>query len=329
VKLPFYIFNPRHGMTLRDRVAKLCEYSLRKKLPGLRVTVPSTRQNYIYRSMASADSLPMGVYSLASLARWSEAVPRIQLCVDESLDAAEVVSTFARHGLTVEVATADSLDAELAKRGEETLRRFAQAFFWGRKMAFTFGLGDSVPVLYADLDVLWFKDPWGAFELPKLRGVLAGTDHYHSFDAGMLELMSGPHRQVLLETDPPCAGLYAVGANFQIPEEITGYIATQLAAGTPGYFCEQTLLALTVKLAGKQLSHAELPTCPEEETVWRPSYEGKRWIAAHYAGPTRPQFWRDAWSLFSDRGAAAQGRGSSVFRKPVLRETAGKGKLNL
>lgn len=240
----------------------------------------------------------MGVYSLASLARCAKAMPRVELCVDESLDASEVRSIFARHGLKVEVLTADDLDAELLNRGQQTLRRFAKAFFWGRKTAFTFGLSGDMPVLYADLDVLWFSDPWAAFELQTLQGVLAGTDCYHSFDDGLLELMSAPHRQVLLGTDPPCAGLYGVGADFRLPEEITSYMEKQLAAGTPGYFCEQTLLALTVKLAGRQLSFAELPTCPEEQTVWAPSYEGKPWIAAHYAGPTRPQFLRDAWALF-------------------------------
>jgi len=328
-RFPLYVLNPQHGMTLRDRVAKLCEYALRRRLSGFKAAVPTAEQTYIYRSMISADSLPMGVYSLASLARCSAGMPRIELCVDESLDAAEVETAFGRHGLTVATLTVADLDAALAERGEESLRHFARAFFWGRKTAFTFGLGSAVPVLYADLDVLWFKDPWEAFELLKLQAVLAGTDQYRTYDERMLEMMSATHRQLLLETDAPCAGLYAVGANFQLPQEITSYMEKQLAVGTPGYFCEQTLLALTVKLAGKQLSFAELPTCPAEQTVWAPSYLEQKWIAAHYAGPTRPQFWRDAWSLFSDRGAAAQGRGSSVFRKPVLRETAGKGKLNL
>ncbi len=287
-------------MTLRDRAAKLCEYSLDKRRTGFRVAAPTAEQTYIYRSMISADSLPMGIYSLASLARCSEAMPRIELCVDESLDAPEVESIFARHGFMVTTLTAADLDAALMQQGEESLRRFANAFFWGRKTAFTFGLGAAVPVLYADLDVLWFKDPWHALGLSTLHGVLAGTDCHHSFDGRSLELMSFAHRQVLLETEPPCAGLYAVGANFRLPKEITSYIDKELAVGTPGYFCEQTLLALTVKLAGKQLSFAELPTCPAEQTVWAPSYLHQKWIAAHYAGPTRPQFWRDAWSLFRD-----------------------------
>jgi hypothetical protein len=287
-------------MTLRDRAAKLCEYSLEKRRPGLRVAAPAGRQNYIYRSMISADSLPMGVYSLASLARCSDAMPRIELCVDETLDAAEVESMFAHHGLTVTTLTVADLDTALTHRGEEDLRKFARAFFWGRKTAFTFGLGAAVPVVYADLDVLWLEDPWQALELQKLQGVLAGTDHHRSFDEGILELMSVSHRDALLQTDAACAGLYAVGTNFQLPEEVARYIGKQLAAGTPGYFCEQTLLALTVNLAGKQLSFAELPTCPAEQTVWAPSYLGQKWIAAHYAGPTRPQFWRDAWSLIRD-----------------------------
>ena len=109
--------------------------------------------------------------------------------------------------------------------------------------------------------------------------------------------MAPEHRKLLECPAPPCAGLYVVGPGFHLPAEIFGYIEKQLRLDKPGHFFEQTLLALTVKLAGKQLAFEQLPTCPVEETVFRPSYAGKNWIAAHYAGPTRPQFWRDAWSL--------------------------------
>jgi hypothetical protein len=157
------------------------------------------------------------------------------------------------------------------------------------------------------------KQPWPRSLLPSLypatnssrdtpRGSPSaqsgsGTDGHRSLDPRILAMMTEEHRKQLTETDPTCAGLYAVGAGFALAPLVTEYMEKQLSTGTPGYFCEQTLLALTVKLAGRQLPFEDLPTLPREETALRPAYRGHRWIAGRYAGPTRPQFCRDAWSL--------------------------------
>jgi len=269
LRFPYFAFNPRHVLSARDRVSALCEYSLRRRLPRFRPVVPSARAGYVYRSMVSADSLALGIFSLASLAQCSAAMPELEFCADESISADEARAAFARHGFAVQVWNAEKLDAELAERGKDLHRRFAKAFFWGRKTAFVFGLEDRLPVLYSDFDVLWFQDPWQAFELGKLKGLVAGTDGHRSLDPGILALMSEEHRKQLTETDPTCAGLYAVGADFALPPVVAEYMEKQLSTGTPGYFCEQTLLALTVKLAGQQLPFEDLPTLPQEVTTWR------------------------------------------------------------
>jgi len=241
--------------------------------------------------------LTMGILSLASLISCSEGLPRIELCVDESMDPTDVKKSFGVLNIPVHVMTAGDLDAAMGGAGEPLLRAFAKSFFWGRKTAFTFGLKENLPVLYADLDVLWFRDPWTELKLSTISTVLSGTDQHHSFDEDVLSLLTPTHRGLLDGPNPVCAGLYAVGPAFRLPAEILAYIERLLEAGTPGHFCEQTLLALTVKLVGTQYSFERLPTCPVEKSILRPSYFGNNWIAAHYAGPTRPQFWRDAWSL--------------------------------
>lgn len=282
-------------MTIRDRVSVLCKYSLERRLTSLRLNPVDGQEKYIYRSMVSADSLLMGLFSLASLLSCSRQMPRIELCVDESLVPEEVSRFFAGHGLAVEVITASELDDSLAKREQTLLRKFAKSFFWGRKTAFTFGYGADRPVLYADLDVLWFKDPWTGIGMEDISTILAGTDQCHTYDPGLVGILSPTHRELLTSTTPVCAGIYAFHPAFCLPAEANNYITRQLEAGTPGHFCEQTILALTVKLAGQQIPHQRLPTCPPGSTLW-PAFQGQEWVGAHYAGPTRPQFWRDAWS---------------------------------
>ncbi len=282
-------------MTIPDRISALCKYSLERRLPNLRLQPPAQSGQYIYRSMVSADSLLMGLFSIASLLSCSRQMPRIELCADESITPEKVRQSFAERGITVKVITAADLDVSLAENGQSLLREFAKAFFWGRKTAFTFGYGADRPVLYADLDVLWFEDPWTGIEMATVQAILAGTDQCHTYDPGLLGMLEPKHRELLTNTAPVCAGIYALHPKFRLPGEVEHYIARQLETGKPGHFAEQTVLALTVKLAGRQIPHKRLPTCPPRSTS-RPAFRAQEWVGAHYAGPTRPQFWRDAWS---------------------------------
>jgi hypothetical protein len=301
-KFPWYIFNPFHGMTLHDRAADFFRYQLEKRLPTMSLAPPTESAPYIYRTLVCSANLNLGLVSLASFVASAKRWPKIEMCVDESLTPDAVRRFYGDRGISVTVWTPNDLIQRLNEHNESVLCRFAEAFFWGRKTALMFGTHETVPVLYADLDVLWFQDPWRGLGLEDLNTLLSSEDRYYSYDQELLAMMSPAHREMLLSKPPHCAGLYAVPPGYKLPPEVLHYIAAKLDSTSPGYryevqcSIEQTSLGLATKLNGRGIPWSRLPTCPDE-SLWTPDFHGKNWVAAHYAGPTRRQFWRAAWSL--------------------------------
>ncbi len=301
-KFPWHVFNPGHGMTLHDRLADVLRYRMETHLPHMRLGPPAAPAPYLYRTMVCAGNLTLGLVSLASLAACAKSWPKIEMCVDESVAPEEVQRYYGEHGIPVTVWTPAELFGRLNTHKEALLRRFAEAFFWGRKTAFTFGTHEQIPILYADLDVLWFQDPWQELDLPGVDSLLAAEDIAFSYNKEFLTILSPEHRRLLFQPPPYCAGLYAVAPGFKLPNEVLHYISAKLNLTLPGYLyeetcaIEQTCLGLAAKLAGRGIPWETLPTCPDE-SLFSPGFHGKDWVAAHYAGPTRRQFWRDAWSL--------------------------------
>jgi hypothetical protein len=289
-------------MTVVHRTADFLRYRIEKRLPHLRLTPPTGAAPYIYRTLACSNNLKLGLVSLASLAACAKRWPKIEMCVDESVSPAEVKRFYEAHGVSVEVWTPADIIERMTANGETVLRRFAEAFFWGRKTAFTFGTRENVPILYTDLDVLWFQDPWEGLELGGVASLLASEDKYFSYNKDFLPLLTPEHRALLLSRPAHCAGVYAVAPGFKLPDEVLHYISAKLAVAPPGYCyedtcaIEQTCLGLAAKLSGRGIPWESLPSCPDE-SLWQPAFHQRKWVAAHYAGPTRRQFWRDAWSL--------------------------------
>ena len=302
MKFPHYIFNPFHGMTLHDRLADFLRYQIDKKLPTLQLKIPKQRAPYIYRTMVCKGNLHMGLVSFASLAACCGALPDIEVCVDESITPEEALDFYGSHGLGIKAWSPLELLDRLEQCGEFTLKRFAETYFWGRKTGFTFGTHEVKPILYSDLDVLWFKDPWLALKLDAIKSLLASEDRYYSYDPDYLNLISKEHRELLLGSQPHCAGVYAVPPRYKLPQQVIHYIELSLdTKKTTSFYeircsIEQSSLGLATKLAGSGIPWEMLPTCPDA-ALFSPKWSHRGRVGAHYASLVRRQFWRDAKGL--------------------------------
>lgn len=314
-KFPLYVFNPRHGMTINHRVADFLRYRIEKHLPRFCLKPPDEAAPYVYRTLVCRDNLKLGLVSLASLAASAKRWPKIEMLLDETVSEDEVKQFYGRHGISVETWTPERLVGHLSAQNETLFQRFAEAFFWGRKTAFTFAVREEAPILYADQDILWFKDPYETLNLGGIHSLLASEDCCFSYNKEFASFLSSNHRDLLYSGAPYCAGLYAVPPRFKLPDEVLHYISAKLDATPSGYHyedvcaVEQSCLGLAVKLKGQGIPSGILPTCPGESLRF-PAFYGRNWVAAHYAGPTRRQFWRDAWSLLKIIGR--NGRGLSI-----------------
>ncbi len=295
-KFPFYVLNPFHGMTLPDRVADVCRFRLVSQLEKFTGRSADSEPRYILRTLVSRGTLQCGLLSLCSLVRCAGCVPRIEMLADESISPEEVRAFFQNRGFTVTVYAYDEIAGMVTGENQQLLREFANAFFWGKKMAFTFGLRGNLPILYSDLDVLWKRDPWDIFEMGKLDNIFGIENPTYGYDKAFMQMLSPSDLELIKTERPVCAGVYAKSAHFELSDSVAGYIERQLENGEPGYYFEQSVLALEVVLSGKTLPYSALPTCPKR-TVMKTAFKNPATMAVHYAGPTRRQFWRDAMFL--------------------------------
>lgn len=292
---PRHVIDPRHGMSLDDRVADVCRWAtLRRKQkasPPQQARAPVA----VCRTLISSRSLPEALVSLPALAALGEPLA-FDLCCDDSLEPASLQHQLATRGIHAEVTSRKAFLDACGNSGASTAEAFGRSFIWGTKFSFAVLRPSSLPVLYMDNDVLWFRPAVGSLGLRDLRDLLAVTDVARSYDPGFLSWMEQDDAALLGRSQPVCAGIFAIPAGYQLPPWAERYILAQLKIGEPGYFFEQTLIALLALKGAGTVPYDDLPTCGPRSTRY-PSYQHHRWIAAHYAGPARRQFWRDAWSL--------------------------------
>jgi hypothetical protein len=292
---PRHVIDPRHGMSLADRVADVCRWAILRCRVRLSPTTHVRAPVAVCRALISSRSLPEALVSLPALAALGDPLA-FELCCDDSIEPHCVQRLLAARGIHAEVTSRkDFLDA-CGNSGAATAEAFGRSFIWGTKFSFAVLRPSSLPVLYMDNDVLWFRPAVGSLGLKNLRDVLAVTDVAISYDPGFLSWMAPDDAALLGRSQPVCAGIFAIPAGYQLPPWAERYILHQLKIGEPGYFFEQTLIALLALKGAGTVPYDDLPTCGPRST-WHPSYRHHCWIAAHYAGPARRQFWRDAWSL--------------------------------
>ena len=292
---PRHVMDPRHGMSLADRVADVCRWAMLRRKGKASPPQQARAPVAVCRTLISSRSLPEALVSLPALAALGEPLA-FDLCCDDSLEPASLQRLLATRGIHAEVTSRKAFLDACAKSGAATAEAFGRSFIWGTKFSFAVLRPSSLPVLYMDNDVLWFRPAVGSLGLQNLRDLLAVTDVASSYDPAFLSRMEPDDAELLGRSHPVCAGIFAFPAGYQLPPWAERYILKQLEIGEPGYFFEQTLIALLALKGAGTVPYDDLPTCGPRSTRY-PSYRHHRWIAAHYAGPARRQFWRDAWSL--------------------------------
>lgn len=287
--------DPRHGMSLADRMADVCRWAVLRRKSRCGPERGGADPVAVCRTLISSRSLPEALVSLPTLARLGEPL-MFEVCCDHSLDPSSVRSLLTQRGIRAQVISRNEFLEECRKSGAETAEAFGRAFIWGTKFSFAVLRPSSLPVLYMDNDVLWFRPATESLGLMARTGLVAVSDLGASYDPEFLSWMDPADAEMLRRSGPVCAGIFALPAAYQLPPWAESYIRSQLDRGEPGYFFEQTLIALLALRQEGTVPYADLPTCGPRSTI-RPSYRDQNWIAAHYAGPARRQFWRDAWSL--------------------------------
>lgn len=240
--------------------------------------------------------------SVGSLAAAWPRHPRLVITSDGTLDRETVAHDLRGWPGDWELRSWEEALPVLESRGLGDLARFARREVMARKMAAVVAQALSGPVVYADVDVLWFRPP------PSLDGYLGEA---HRGDDPVLHLSEDfqpsydprwyPERIPELIPQPfLCAGaLFAQGDVLGHVRQLGDFGDFLAEAAETGIgVTEQTLLALAHRrLGGEAWSAREIDLSLDDRVSFRPTFRGRAFAARHYVGPVRHLFWRDALAL--------------------------------
>jgi hypothetical protein len=179
-------------------------------------------------------------------------------------------------------------------KGNDTLVDIAELNPMVLKLAAILQMIDlEVPVLYADTDVLWLHDPIESIkELMKSPlNMHMQYDYQPGYDFNLIEKAT---LTCLYEEPYYCAGLMLIKSLSKKQLDIINSMLPILVEKS-GHLSEQTIFAYLQKTAGTSgLTPDKYILSCEGQFNIRFTVK-KEWIARHYIGPVRHQFWRDAF----------------------------------
>nr|WP_294796396.1 hypothetical protein [uncultured Mucilaginibacter sp.] len=149
------------------------------------------------------------------------------------------------------------------------------------------------PLVYGDTDVLWLRDPNSDIE----RLVNGSTNIHMQYDYQPgydFNLVEKAQLSCLYEEPYYCAGLMLINRLSKTQHDIIQSLLPILVENSE-HLSEQTIFAYLQKQAGiSGLSARKYILNYDGQFKIRFSI-GKEWLARHYIGPIRHQFWRDAF----------------------------------
>jgi hypothetical protein len=255
---------------------------------------PKPESGMRYLTLAGRSHWLMLREGLFSLYRSWKKLPSVTVVSDGSWSPSEFCPTFSWWPAKIDVLSREEIIAEAEAAGERELAQYAQASGWGLKVASIVLLASREPLLFVDVDILWFADPSDLLgprdSWAKPRGVREGNCYQHQ----EMALRFCP--QVL---EPPYVngGIIALYGEFMTPAVLRAMAREALADPQDGAF-EQTIIASAVHMgAGLMPDNMSLV---EFDDIDRFRYRNMRkegYCSRHYVNWMRHLFYRDALKL--------------------------------
>lgn len=280
--------------SLSYRSGPLCEYVC-AKLRFARL-MPKGIGDWTYVTLTGRRHLLMLEHSLWSLFHAAEEIPQIIIITDGSLNYEEVTTRFRWWPGLLTVRDYRYYADHYRNKGINPLAEFADKHPMGRKMAGLIYEAEKALVFYADVDVLWFRNPVQLVVSRKTKRPFSITmcpDQWMSYDQ---TLIAKADLQTLLKAPFLNAGVIALEGDLLKETNLLDMI--KIALEQYNFFSEQTMFAaIAAKSDVPSWSQNEIACNDFGKVSLMPTFLKKQWLARHYITPVRHLFWRDALAL--------------------------------
>lgn len=295
MRFPHNIFNPFNNADLRWRGSMLFQYLLsRGKSPCLKYKPPA---DFSYLTLMCREDSLMTRLSLLSLAKNSSALPRLVIAHDESISEEEVRKVLDFWPISFDCLSREEVASRLCASEGAMLAKFCNRHIFGYKLAACLLLAKECRVLYADSDVLWFRDAGMLMQECALKPLYATTDLGHSYNHRILSTLP-ENLEFLLQQQPYLnAGVAIYNRNLPELNLYHDYISEALSEHPVHRFSEQGLVAALAKQIGGVISNDVVCMAQNDRNSILPSNKDESWYARHYVSMprVRQQYWIDAF----------------------------------
>jgi len=247
-----------------------------------------------YLTMCDRSNWLMLRESLFSLYRSWNSLPEITVVSDGSWMAQEFAEVFAWWPMPITVLMREEICLAAMSAGFRELADYARESIWGLELAALTTQAKQHPVLYADTDILWFKDPALLLGDPALWAKPRAQRESNCHQRRDMALRHCP--QVL---EPPFVngGMVALHGELMTPALLRNMVQDALPHPLDSS-CEQTIKAAAIKLGGEFFP--EKLSLVEFDDVHRfrsRNMKKEGYYSRHYVTPARQLLYRDALKL--------------------------------
>lgn len=293
MRFPLNVFNPFNNADLRWRLSIISNYLLTKFSFQPIPNKPIAKFSYI--TLVCRADLLMTRLSILSLASVSRRLPSLIIACDDTLTVEDAASAFSFWPGPIKFLKRAHV-AEEVKECSGMLAEFARRHIFGYKLACCFMEAKKGRVLYADGDVLWFRDIYLLMEQCITLPLYATTDIAPSYNIALLGKLPEDLGEGLAESPYLNAGVAVYNRAIPGFGDFSRYLQHALAEEPIHRFSEQSLIAAIVKRHGGVIPNDAIAMRSANRFAFQASYRGRQWFARHYVSvpAIRMQFWIDA-----------------------------------
>jgi hypothetical protein len=291
------LLRPFTGLTLPIRIGEIAQTALSRW--SINPLPPKPESGIKYLTIGGRSHWLMLRESLFSL-YWSwKKLPTVTVVSDGSWSAPDFYPVFSWWPGKINVLSPNQIIAQADAAKERELVMYAEASAWGLKLAAIVLLARREPLLFVDVDILWFKNP----------ALLLGDPASWVKPRALRENYCYQRRDMALRycaqvLEPPFvnAGIVAVHGELMPPALLRSMVQEALRNPQDGS-CEQTIFATAVKLGGEFfLEKLSLVAFDDTYRLFIRNAKQEGYYCRHYVTPARQLIYRDALKLRLDLG---------------------------
>ncbi len=241
----FGLLRPFSGMNVSVRLGEIAHNVLSHWPIPPQPSKPTA--HFCYLTMCDRAHWLMLRESLFSLYRSWNSLPEITVVSDGSWTANEFAEVFAWWPTPITVLMREEICLSALSAGFPELADYVRESIWGLELATVTTQAKQRPVLYADADILWFRDPAPLLDDPvswdKPRALRESNCHQRRD-------MALRHCPKVLEPPFVNAGIVALHGELMPPEILRSMVQDALPHPLDSS-CQQTIIATAIKLGGE------------------------------------------------------------------------------